>query len=378
MSFVFLFTVLLSLCYVGLIGAFTIAWPKTITIKSASPVTLPSITVIIPVRNEEHVIESCLGKIISQLYPSGLVEIIVVDDHSTDRTAEAVQHFIDNNDIKKQIRLIHSKPSTGKAFKKNAINQAIHLAKGDLIITTDADCEARPQWLLSIGNFYGATGCKMITGPVVYHKDHTLLGKMQTLEFISLVASGASSLNLGLPLMCNGANLTFEKDAFFKVKGYEDNAHIPSGDDTFLMMKLQKEYPGKVRFIADPQAMVYTEAVNSLSGFVNQRKRWSSKTKHYKSFYIKSVAVLILLLNFLILAFLGAYVIKGLFLKELMFLLLSKSVIDIVFLSRPLVFFKRRDLLIYFLPSQFLYPFYVVFIGLMAQWGTYKWKERKI
>src|SRR6187402_2058932 len=121
------------------------------------PVFLPSqqppstkITVIIPARNEGAYIEALLHSINNQTYPKELLEVIVVDDNSTDNTVSLTLQF-------SFVKLISLKEQGINSHKKKAIEKGVAAASGDPIITTDADCIVPPNWLLTIENFYKQT-----------------------------------------------------------------------------------------------------------------------------------------------------------------------------------------------------------------------------
>jgi glycosyltransferase involved in cell wall biosynthesis len=100
---------------------------------------------MIAARNEEDKIYNTISDILAQDYPSHLVELIVVDDHSTDRTSEIVLSFADRG--VKLLVLNESKPLN--SYKKKAITEAIKLSESELIITTDVACMAENHcWIL--------------------------------------------------------------------------------------------------------------------------------------------------------------------------------------------------------------------------------------
>jgi len=111
------------------------------------------VSVIIPARNEAAHIQSCLHAICRQHYPPDKMEILVVDDDSTDDTAQRVREIKDL-----RIRLLHvsdyvSHESRQRAPKKKAIELGVAHAHGELIITTDADCIAEPDWIKLLFHF---------------------------------------------------------------------------------------------------------------------------------------------------------------------------------------------------------------------------------
>ena len=172
-----------------------------------------SITVIIPARNEEKNIGNCLSSLWEQNYPPNLLEIIVVNDFSTDRTVEVVKQFRQGN-----IKLIHLEDHVGKnsinSYKKKAIEIAISQAKGDLIVTTDADCIAGKEWLKSIASFQAKNNAVFIAAPVKIEADKSLLSIFQSLDFLTLQGITAAAVQQKKHSMCNGANLAYLKSAY--------------------------------------------------------------------------------------------------------------------------------------------------------------------
>ena len=133
---------------------------------------------------------------------------------------------------------------------------AIGLAKGNLIVTTDADCIVQPEWLQTIASYYEEFGPVFIAAPVVYtnplHGDSffkKLLKIFQSLDFITLQGITGASVYKKFHNMCNGANLAYEKKVFNEVGGFEGIDQIASGDDMLLMHKIQKIYPGRIQYL---------------------------------------------------------------------------------------------------------------------------------
>ena len=106
------------------------------------------ITVVIPARNEEKKIGACLDSMKAQTYPTHLFEVIVADDFSTDNTTGIVASFPGGNTRCIQLKDFIKEGSIN-SYKKKAIELAIDEAKGDLIVTTDADCIVPPGGLNS-------------------------------------------------------------------------------------------------------------------------------------------------------------------------------------------------------------------------------------
>ena len=336
------------------------------------------ISVIIPARNEANNIGHCLDAILKQEYPNELFEVIVVDDFSTDETAQIVKRNVDERII--LLALADYKTSKQEfAYKKKAIELAVQEARGELIVTTDADCIALENWLKEIAFRAEHNGDVLIAGPVVINDKKTFLSKFQSLDFISMIAITAASIRAGFFNLANGANLAFTKEAFLTVKGYEGIDFNASGDDMFLIYKIAHAFDRKVSFLKSKQAIVSTKPMKSWSAFVNQRFRWTSKSFQYQDKRITLILGLAYLFNLSILinAFLAIF--YGLpILILLSTQLILKLLVDFVFLKKASSFFEKGYLLKSFLIHEVLHIIYIVFVGTFGNLLSYNWKGRKL
>lgn len=331
------------------------------------------ITLIIAIRNEAENILNLLRDLERQTYPISLLEVMVVDDFSEDNSVELVKQFAFNAAL--NIRVCELKNGTGSG-KKSAVNFGVQQATGQLVVQTDGDCRVQPDWLKLLVYTYVAEGAKFISGPVCLEAGDSVFEKMQVVEFASLIGSGAAAIGLGKPNMCNGANLAFEKAAFEKVSGYAGNEQVASGDDEFLMHKIHARFPGKVSFLKASDAIVFTAAKQTVSGFISQRVRWASKWRFYQNLPAQLVAVLVFGVNLLVLVaaagWLSGQVSGAIFWS----FYLLKTGTDIVFLLHILRFLRKPNYLIFTLPLQLVYAPYVVYCALAGLTGKYNWKGR--
>ncbi|WP_310589822.1 glycosyltransferase family 2 protein [Larkinella soli] len=334
------------------------------------------ISVIIPVRNEEQTLPILLKDLCAQTFPSESFEVIVADDGSTDNTPNILAAFVSQVPFRLRPLTLTEGPTTSP--KKRAIRQSIALATGDLIVTTDGDCRVGPRWLEIIALHYRQTGARMITGPITFLPEHTAFDYLQTVESSSLIGSGAATLALGLPTMCNGANLIYEKRAFEEVGGFDGTEHIASGDDEFLMHKIAKRFPNGVRFLKNPDAVVRTTPQPTLKAFYHQRKRWASKWKAYESYLPSLLAFFVFTSNLSVLITLAGWAAAALSSSQLIWLIGLKAVPEWLFLGSVLVFLGKRKTLPWIPVTQLVYPFYVVFFGLVAQRKGFRWKGRDL
>ena len=366
---------IISFLYALFTGTLWLTWLRMPAFRPGTTLANgPTITVVIPVRNEAANIGSLLDDLSRQTYAR--FEVIVADDSSTDDTLAVVRQYAARSSY--PLTPLPLADERTASPKKRAISQSIALAVGDLIVTTDGDCRAGPDWLTSIAAFYGQTGAKLISGPVTFTANSSVFDSLQTVEFASLIGSGACTMALGQPTMCNGANLCYEKRVFAEVGGFAGADHLASGDDEFLLHKVAVRYPGGVRFLKSRDAIVRTGPHRSWSAFYQQRKRWASKWRAYEGWLPTGLAVFVFLSNTApVVAVLGwllgfwagnwALVVVGL-----------KVIPEFLFLRQILVFLQKKSSVGTIPLTQLIYPFYVVFFGLAAQAKGYRWKGRNL
>jgi cellulose synthase/poly-beta-1,6-N-acetylglucosamine synthase-like glycosyltransferase len=369
-----LFSAALTLIYGFLVLNFIRGWHKLIyfTPQKSDPRT--KVSIIVAARDEEANINKTIDDLIAQQYPKALTEIIIIDDHSTDRTAEIVLNYADRN-----VKLIKLNEDRAlNSYKKKAIQTAIGTCSGDLIITTDADCRMGPNWLGTIVNLYEEKNYKMISSPVAYFQEKSFFERLQSLEFLYLIGLGASTIGNKQPSTCNGANLAYEKKTFYEVGGFQGIDDLASGDDELLLHKIAAKYPDQIGFLKNREAIVYTHAKETLGAFIQQRKRWASKSTRYKNKAIIVLGVLIWIFNLSILAnFIAGFFIPG-FLAITFYQLLFKMVLETLFLWDVTGFAKRRSLLILIPVLNVLHVIYMVYIGIAGNSGKYNWKGRMV
>lgn len=336
------------------------------------------ISVIVPARNEETHIGDCIKSLRAQDYPDDLLEIIVVDDHSTDDTARIIQSFTGTNlhyiDLHK-----HTDPNAVMvAYKKLALATGIAHAGGELIVTTDADCTAGTQWLKHIVAIYERDKAVMVVAPVDFACNCSIVQLFQSLDFMSMQGITAATLQLKLGNMCNGANLAFQRAAYDKVDGYKGVDHIASGDDYLLMMKLNKAYPGAISYLKSTEAIVYTPPQPDWKGFLRQRIRWASKSGKYDDKKMTAVLMLVYLFNLSFIAMLVISIMDNSYFTLLAAMFAAKVVIELIYLYPVAGFFHKRKQLWIFPLLQPLHIAYIVVAGLLGFAGNYQWKGREV
>ncbi len=333
-----------------------------------------AVTVLIAARNEEEKIHLTIEDILAQDYPKHLTEIIMVDDHSTDRTSEIIGSYA-NRGVK-LLQMNEDKPLN--SYKKKALAEAIKLSSGELMVATDADCRMGSKWLSTVVGYFEMHNPVMISSPVSYFEEKSLFERMQSLEFYSLIATGGAFIGNGRASTCNGANLAYRKDIFYEVGGFKGIDDLASGDDELLLQKVAARFPGKIGFLKLYDAVVFTHAKHNLKEFLQQRRRWASKSVKYKDKKVVALVVGLWLFNVsVLLNFCAGFFTKSFFeVFALQFLL--GFLFELILLLPVTAFFKRRKLTWLLIISFPLYIIYFVYIGIIGNRGKYHWKGRMV
>lgn len=338
-----------------------IGWIRTPEFKSNASTQDTFISLIVCCKNEEKHLPALLQSIKNQTYKN--FELIIANDHSKDNTEFLLREFSSQFPTKVILSELEG--------KKNALKQAIKTSKGDLIVCSDADCILHPEHLQTIADFYKQERAQMILGGVLLYPQHTFFERLQALEFFSLIVSGAGMAGIKEPILCNGANLAFERNI------WDEDAleyRTVSGDDQFLLFNLKKRKT-KIRFLKSKTSTVTTDPSPNLTSFFKQRTRWTSKSKYYTDSPTILVALLIFGYSLLQLLTLIATCFNTSFLPAFLILTLVKFILDFVLLTTTLPFYKQIHLLPYTLPLSFCYPFYVVTTAIFGLFGKTKWKN---
>jgi cellulose synthase/poly-beta-1,6-N-acetylglucosamine synthase-like glycosyltransferase len=363
-------SIILFAGYAALMLFYFIGWKRTRDFSvtgNFSPKT--KVSIIIAARDEEENIEACIRSVLNQDYPKALLEVIAVDD--SDSLAPLPPP------VEREVRaaLIRYVRNSGIG-KKAAISTGINHATGELIITTDADCIAEKKWIATVVAYYEKFQPKMIAAPVAFASEKSWLEKWQALDMCGMMAITAGAIANGFPNMCNGANLAYPKKVFEEVGGFSGIDKQLSGDDVMVMLKIAKKYHDGIHFLKSKEAIVYTQAENTLSGLFQQRLRWLSKGTAFPDWKVSAVLVFSWLFNLsIILNFIAGFFTPQCWLIAAV-TLCGKTFIELPLLYGGCAFFKKHDLIRHVLPAQALHILYVVFVGIASRFHRYTWKGR--
>ncbi len=376
MTLIFIaFTIVLAFhCF--LLLKLTLAWLKNKPLVQRNHLHYPKVTIVIVFNNEAKHLPALLESLNNQNYDKNYFEISFVNDHSTDNSVEIINNFKNNNNL--NIQILNLGQYQNVSPKKIGITQAVNLSNASIIVCTDADCFFGANWLKVMTNFLEENNYYFVSGPVTF-KTKNNWQKCLAYEFGSLIGVGASSIFLNEPNMCNGANLAFKKEVFNEISGYAGNENIISGDDEFLMHKINDAYSQKIGFVKLQEAIVTTEGPVNFKQFLQQRIRWASKWHSYKNFNSKFGAIFVFLIQCIQLLIFGMFILHSQLPCYLVIIFFVKNIQEILFnmLLYRFLQFKYLNFL-NVLIVHLIYPFYVIIIGVLALNGKYTWKNKLV
>ncbi len=340
---------------------------------------VPDVTVIVIVRNEEVAIGDCVRSILANK-TEALSKVIIVDDHSDDRTADIIRGIDDS-----RITLLHLadfgllENYNGK-FKKAGLHYALTQCSTELVLTTDGDCMVRPQWIEAMLTHNSTKQVDTLTGPILIGPAQGFLESFQQIEMIGTIAGTLAGISTGTYHSANAANMLFSKREYLDFLELYPHQHA-SGDDVFFV-QWQQEQGKKLSFVQDESAIVETAPEANLKALYAQRLRWASKTTSYQHIGLTILMGSIFLFYLSIVAFpvIGVLINKPVLIMLGFVLLLFKVVGDVVLLRSVAPFFGvTYGFGIRSIVLTFLHLCYVVLIGFAGlTFKSYSWKGRKV
>lgn len=339
---------------------------KRLKIKSTQ--NQPSISVLIAARNEASRIRPGLESLSRLNYPTERFEIIFVDDASSDATAQIISEYSNQFPNWKLIRI--RKKSKEFPGKKNALNEALKAANGEIIFTTDADCQVPADWLKNMVSYFDA-GTHMVLGHSPLKVQKGFAGIFLAFDNLFSAIVAAAPAKLGFAHTSVGRNLAYRRSEIDQMDGYRALKKFRSGDDVHLTERFRRKSKGKIDYCAHPATFVDTLPPSSPKEIFHQQIRKNSKVlKKSISTVLMSIIIFITYMMFMFLP-LAVPKITGLWLV----IIVIKTVMEFLALTQAAFIFGKKKLIPWFLIFQFIYPIYVIVFSLLGALQIYEWKK---
>lgn len=365
--------IVIPVCYAVALGLLYYGHQRVSLFSSESLLEKHYFSVVVPFRNEAKNLPELLKSLQQLNYPTTHFELLLINDASSDNSEAIVHNILKGSAI--NYKILQNTPNQSSP-KKTAITLAIHAAQFSWIVTTDADCTVPKNWLHTLNIFIQKTEAICVAMPVDYHTQPSFLHTYQQLDNWSLQAVTIGSFGLENPLLSNGANFAYTKDAFHEVNGFKDNLHIASGDDMFLLEKFKLKFPKKIAYLKSEDAIVSTLPVNSWRQLSSQRVRWASKTSQQKSIATKALGLLVFLNCIFILISPIVMIYSTTAFVACLTGLLIKLLADFLFMRCSSTFFGKKIKYYIFFISTFIYAVLTIYVVFSSLFSSYTWKQR--
>ena len=325
--------------------------------------SMPTISLLIPFKNEAHNLNNILSDILKIDYPKDKLQVIFINDNSDDDG----EKIISNSNIE-NIKLVNLEDEQGK---KQALKKGLEFAHGEIIIHTDADVRLNKNWIWTYVNNFKNDNV-LVFGSVIFANEKSVFEKLQTIELLSLTGIAASTGLINKPILMSGANFAYKAE--LKQDFVESINNIASGDDMFFLERIKKLYPKRIMYAKHPDNIVRTRAEQSLKSFFNQRVRWAGKTKNMSDNDVLIAGVLSFLANLIVVGLFIASMFNTHFLRPAILFVGIKFLFEFVTLLIYAKYFNKLSYLMLFPILFVLYPFYITIVSVSSLFLNPKWK----
>ncbi len=325
----------------------------------------PKVSVVIAARNEELNLPFLIQDLIAQEYPLNKLEVVFVDDRSTDSTYEILKNASDNYDFIKCIQI--KDLSESMTPKKNALSKGIEFASGEVIINTDADCRVGKYWVSSMTYSVKYNDCITIGFSEIDENQKSIFELYQKLDFLGIIVANAGAAGWNHYWSGTGQNLAYFKEDYIAINGFQKVKDRVSGDDMHLVQSISNIKKGFIHI--DPNSFTKTKGLDSIKDFINQRIRWSSNAK-------SNIKTNPLFFGFLLTSFsMNTLIFLTIFLEgEWEYIYFMKFISDGIILYLGSKLFERKFYPLMYFFWAIIQPFYIPIVGLMGIKEKFTWK----
>lgn len=276
LALLFFVCTVLSILRILFLGGLALRDLRVRQLSGPKPPFEPLVTVILPAFNEGKVIAQTIRSLFATTYKN--IEIVCVDDGSTDDTAAVVEAMAANDE---RIRLIRQ-PNGGKA---SAANRALQHARGEIVVAVDADTVVAPEAIPRMIAHFSDPAVTAVCGNVEVGNVNSFITTFQAIEYVTSQNFDRRAFSL---LNCisvvPGALGAWRRDAVLAAGGYSHETLTEDADLTLTILRRGG------RVVYEPEAVGKTEAPENLGALLKQRFRWTYGTyqclwKHRSAFF---------------------------------------------------------------------------------------------
>ena len=233
------------------------------------------LSIIIAAKNEEKNINSLIDSFEQLNYPNENFEVIIVDDNSTDNTAELIQSRIFGKNNYKLLRAVNKEMEGKKGALSIGIKNAIH----NFIVITDADCKPETNWLKAMAGGLDY-GYDFVFGVAPIEPGKDLIEKISAFENLRNTYLTIAAVGMNVPYSAAARSFAFRKNSFERIGGYSKTTETLSGDDDLLIREAVKNKM-LIGTVVDSKAFVYSLAPKSFADYFKQKNRHLQTSFHY-------------------------------------------------------------------------------------------------
>jgi cellulose synthase/poly-beta-1,6-N-acetylglucosamine synthase-like glycosyltransferase len=239
---------------------------KTVTVKNAT--YQPTVSILVPARNEEKVIGRILQRMTELTYPKDKMQIIVIDDASTDSTGEITEQY---SRMYAYIEVLHRDKKEGGRGKTSALNAGFNYARGEIVFCFDADYYPQRDILEKLAKEFSDPKVGVVQGRVtVLNEPKSVVTRLVALERIGGYCIDQQARDsLGLIAQFGGTVGGVRRSLLKSLGGWDESILAEDTDLTFRVYLAGY----KIRYVNDAES--YEEAVENWRAYWRQRYRWA-------------------------------------------------------------------------------------------------------
>ncbi len=255
--------IILVATYIGLLYTFLNIFILLLKSKP-SKITIheyPTVSIIVPAYNEERNISNTLNSLVNLDYPKDKLEILVIDDGSTDNTLNIAKRF----EKKYSFIKVYHKKNGGKA---SALNFGIRIAKGNFIVTMDSDSIVPPDALKKMLSLFNSEDVAIVIPSIQIFSPKNLVQKIQYIEYAYNNTLRAIFDRINSLYVAPGPFSIFRRE-FFNKCGLFDEQNITEDMEIAF-----RAHANGYRIRHAEEVVVYTDAPDTFKSLLRQRLRW--------------------------------------------------------------------------------------------------------